>query len=217
MDTNHVSGAAFKKMIVKANSPHAKYVPSAVKKAINDMHLFKHVHEGAKVNKQTAKQIMHKLKERGLTGHMKTTVDKYVSDSFRHEKRRVEMIRKQNLDTRRQEIAAEKAAELQKTTGKGGKTALDKNKPMASALQGGAARSSWAVATTGGIKKSTSPSSSEQSTQASQRLVSALSQNSLKRPNSGTTGTGGPAQQLKSTGAQNLGKSNDEIIDLAID
>ena len=214
MDANHISGAAFKKMIVKANSPHAKYVPSAVKKAINDMHLFKHVHEGAHVSKQTAKQIMHKMKDRGLAGHMKKTVDRFVSEGFRQEKRRTEMIKKQNLDTRRQEIAAEKTAEMQKQSGQ----AANKNKPVASALQGGAMRSSWAAAaTTSALKKSVSGQAAEKSASASTRIASALTNGPLKKMGSTASSANNRPQTIKPGSAATTPKPDDEIIDLAID
>lgn len=143
MDVNHVSGTAFKKIMVNAHGHHA-YMPHEVKKAINELNLHKHVRDGAHVSKHVAKEIMHKMQQKGLTHHMMTTVDNYVNKEFRKEEHRQEAIKHANLEQRQKDLAAERAAAAQKDAT--GKHPADKNKPAASALHGGAAavpHSAW--------------------------------------------------------------------------
>ena len=147
MDVNHVSGTAFKKIMVNAHGHHS-YMPHEVKKAINELNLHKHVRDGAHVSKHVAKEIMHQMKERGLTHHLTTTVDNYVNKEFRKEEHRQEMIKKTNLEQRQKDLAAERASAAQQDAN--GKHPADKNKPVASALSGHAAapHSAWSAAPT---------------------------------------------------------------------
>ncbi len=132
-------------MMVQAHGHHT-YIPHEIKKAINELNLHAKVRDTAHVSKHVAKEIMQKMHARGLTHHMMTSVDNYVNREFRKEYHRQETIKKQNLEQRQRDLAAERAAAANKKSNAQG--LKDKNKPMASALQGKSApaHSAWSAA-----------------------------------------------------------------------
>lgn len=118
MAISSIAGSRFKKMVMQATGTKG-YLSSSVQKTVRQLGADKHFKDNAKVSRMQATKVMKALKDAGLAHKAGTTATKYVNKSFAKEERRQDTIKKQNIQGRAQEIAAEKAAAQAKTgTGK---------------------------------------------------------------------------------------------------
>lgn len=129
MGLANIDGNRFKKMIMSATGTKG-YLSSSVKNTLRAAGGEKLMKSGVKVSRQQAAKVMRQLKNEGLAHKMDANATNYVNKSFAKEARRQDMIKKQNIQDRQKEIAAEKATETQSQakTKSGGK-----NTPQASA------------------------------------------------------------------------------------
>ncbi|EKD76681.1 MAG: hypothetical protein ACD_43C00023G0003 [uncultured bacterium] len=119
MPLNKITGNTFRKMVMQASGTKG-YLSTSVQKHLQATDNNRFLKKGANITKQKATQIMRGLKEEGLARKVTSDATTYVKKGFAKEERRQEMIKKQNVDERTKENAAEKAAETAKASAKSG-------------------------------------------------------------------------------------------------
>lgn len=116
MPISSIAGSRFKKMVMQATGTKG-YLSSSVQKTVRQIGGDKYLKNNTKVSRVQATKVMKALKDAGLAHKASSTATKFVKQGFAKEEQRQEMIKRQNIQGRAQEIAAEKAAAEQAKTG----------------------------------------------------------------------------------------------------
>ncbi len=117
MALSSVSSSRFKKMVMKATGTKG-YLSSSVQNSLRASGSQKYLRGSGKVTRAQATKVMKQLKKEGLASKISSNATKHVKRAFAAEEQRKDMIKKQNIEDRKSEIAAEKAAEQAKAGGK---------------------------------------------------------------------------------------------------
>lgn len=108
MPISAIAGSRFKKMVMQATGTKG-YLSSSVQKTVRQIGGDKYLKNNTKVSRGQATKVMKALKDAGLAHKAGSTATKFVKQGFAREEHRQDMIKRQNIQGRAQEIAAEKA------------------------------------------------------------------------------------------------------------
>lgn len=206
-----ITGDKFKQMLMHAG--HTKgYISASAKQHLQKTTL----HSGTKassilhnahahVSKADATKIIKELKAKGLAHGIVGSAQEYVRKAFKHEEAKQAMIKKQNVNERAQEIAAEKAKETAATTAKNTKGTIKPTKPASAPVR---------LATDSVSAVASAPSG--QSQRPTGPMMSAVS-NMLTPKKSVTSTVATEAPSLNPKNSIPLTAAREEVIDMAID
>lgn len=199
MSLSHVDGQRFRKMVVRASGSKSQ-LPAAVQKTLKDAGSTRFLKTGAKVSRRQATKVIHALQDAGLAPKAARGASGFISKEFTKENQRQENIKRQNLQERKDEIEAEKQAELAAKSGKNPKKAAQSS-AGSSAATTFAANSVNSVQHQGGDPRAAAVA-------AELRRMKEQSQKNGAAANAAT----GPMEW-----PEEWKKADDELIDLAID
>lgn len=203
-----ITGDKFKQMLMHAG--HTKgYISASAKQHLQKTTL----HTGTKassilynahahVSKADATKIIKELKAKGLAHGVVGSAQEYVRKAFKHEEVKQDLIKKQNVSERAQEIAAEKTTA---TTEKNTKGTIKPTKPASAPVR---------LATDSVSTVADAPSG--QSQRPTRPMMSALS-DMLTPKKSVISTTAKEAPSLNPKNSTPLTAAREEIIDMAID